>query len=240
MENQNNEADDVEVIDLEQHAKSGKNVPHGKVYRYRVDTEFFETRESEITGRVILTRAGKDPEKTLLNQKIKGSARSVGPDEVVDLTIPGLERFMTMPIDQTEGELRKEFALPEEDEDQLNAGGYLWETIVEPGGKKRWLLVHRFSIPAGYRQREATIAIAIPSGYPTGKLDMVWVSPSLELESGRQIAATQSTEIIRGQPFQRWSRHYTPANPWKPEYNVVTHLLLARAWFARESARRAA
>ncbi|MBK1879865.1 E2/UBC family protein [Pelagicoccus mobilis] len=231
--------DDDEVIDLEEHAKRGKKLPCGRVYRYRVDTEFFKTRETELTGRVILTRAGKDPDRWLLNQKIRGSVITVGPDDVVDLTTPGLERLMTLPVDQTEGELRKEFALPEDDVDQLDAGGFEWETILGIRGK-RWLMVHGFSIPEGYRQEIATVAVSIPPGYPSGQLDMVWVSPRLELNSGNQIPATQHSEIVDGRSFQRWSRHYTPANPWKPEYSVVTHLLLARAWFARELERRAA
>ncbi|MDQ8199372.1 multiubiquitin domain-containing protein [Pelagicoccus enzymogenes] len=233
------ETDDDEVIDLEKHAKSGKKLPCGKVYRFRVDAEFFETRETELTGREILARAGKGPDRWLLNQKVRGSVLTVGPDDVVDLTTPGLERFMTLPIDQIEGELRKEFALPEDDVDQLDANGFEWETVAGVRGQ-RWLLIHRFPISEGYRQKEVSVAIAIPPGYPSGQLDMVWVSPALELESGGKIPATQHSEVIDGKRFQRWSRHYTGANPWKPDYNVVTHLLLARAWFARELERSAA
>ena len=226
-----------EVIDLEEYAKSGKCPPKGHSYRFRVDREFFKTRKSELTGREILIIAGKpDPENWLLNQKKKGSVDSIGLDEIVDLTTPGIERFMTLPIDQTEGELRREFSLPLGEAELLDEAGLEWECVIDQG--RQWLLINRFSIPAGYAQNEARLAILIPSAYPTSPLDMVYVSPSLRLLDDGCIPASQHIETIGGESYQRWSRHYTSANPWKPEYNVLTHILLARHWFTREVATR--
>jgi len=58
-----------------------------------------------MTGREILTLAGKiPPESFQLRQKLKGgTVRKIGLDDNVDFTEPGVEKFMTIPLDQTEG-----------------------------------------------------------------------------------------------------------------------------------------
>ena len=98
--------DGVEVIDVESYAKSGRNPPAGKQYRIRVDKTLIVVETSTITGREILTRAGKiPPERYRLDQKLHGGRTvKIELDQVVDLTTPGVERFMTLPLDQTEGE----------------------------------------------------------------------------------------------------------------------------------------
>jgi hypothetical protein len=183
------------------------------------------------TGRQILVAAGKvPPENFLLNQKICGQMKPVGLDEKVDLRAAGVERFVTLPKDQTEGRsaARRMFVLPEEDTELLEAGGYDWETVVGGG---RWLLIHDFALPPGFTCSSTSAAIQIPSGYPSGALDMVYFHPAVLRADGRIIRATQANARIDGKAWQRWSRHYTAANPWRPgEYNVVTHLNLARSW----------
>jgi len=94
-----------EIIDLELYAKEGKTPPKGKKYRIRVDNQKYVTDKEEFTGREILTLAGKVPvERFQLNQKFKGGVvKKIDYDEKVDLTAKGVERFMTVPLDQTEG-----------------------------------------------------------------------------------------------------------------------------------------
>lgn len=94
-----------EVIDIEEYAKAGKNVPKDKKYKILVDKESYVFEESVVTGREILQKAGKvPPEQFILTQKLKGGKRErIELDQVVDLTQPGIERFDTMAIDPTEG-----------------------------------------------------------------------------------------------------------------------------------------
>ena len=128
--------------------------------------------------------------------------------------------------------LRREFALPEDDETHLDARGLPWETIVAPGG--RWLLLHQFPVPAGYNHQTATVAIQITGGYPTAALDMVYVDPALARTDGRAIGALAAMPID-GKIFQRWSRHRTSGNPWRPGIDdIAAHLALVEEWFARE------
>lgn len=100
MENQK------EIIDVEEYAKSGKTVPKDKRYQIKIDRDVYVVDVECMTGKQILALAGKTPEKYQLNQKLKGgAAKKIGPDEKVCFTDPGVERFMTLPLDQTEGRL---------------------------------------------------------------------------------------------------------------------------------------
>lgn len=94
-------------IDVEAFAKNDKPIPPGHEHGYliRIDGEDYVVYSHTITGRELLTLAGKmPPERYRLDQKLKGGAtRKIGLDEAVDLTSPGVERFMTLPLDQTAG-----------------------------------------------------------------------------------------------------------------------------------------
>lgn len=94
-----------EIIDLEIFAKEGKNPPPGKKYQIRVDNSKFVTDKESLKGREILELAGKLPiERFQLNQKIKGGqVKRIDYNEIVSFLTPGVERFMTVPLDQTEG-----------------------------------------------------------------------------------------------------------------------------------------
>lgn len=100
-----NEKNDIEIIDLEQSAKEGKVVPKGQKYRIRVDKTQYVVDVESMTGAEILTLAGKTPvTKFQLNQKLAGGqVMKINYDQTVDFTSPGIERFMTLPLDQTEG-----------------------------------------------------------------------------------------------------------------------------------------
>lgn len=95
----------TDYIDIEEFAKQGKKVPKAKKYIIKVDREKYKTESECLTGKEILELAGKNPfNRFQLNQKIKGGQVSkIEYDQKVDFTAPGIERFMTLPLDQTEG-----------------------------------------------------------------------------------------------------------------------------------------
>lgn len=225
--------EELELVEIELFFRDnpGKQPPRAKKYRIRVDNLKVDMPMPEPTGREILQQAGKvPPENFLLNEKIHGQMKPIGLDERVDLRAHGVERFVTLPKDQTEGcsAARRAFFLPEEDTALLTAGGFDWESVDSNG---RWLLVHEFKLPEGFTERAVSAAIQIPPGYPSAPLDMIYFNPPVVRADGREIPATQASVSIDERRWQRWSRHYSPANPWKlGEYNVVTHLHLARTW----------
>jgi hypothetical protein len=106
MESQNEmRTNEPEIIDVEEHARAGKPVPKAKRYRIRVEKQSFVVNTETITGRQILALVGKTPDQYNLYQHIRGGqTKPVLPDESVDLTAPGVERFTTMKIENREGE----------------------------------------------------------------------------------------------------------------------------------------
>ncbi len=128
--------------------------------------------------------------------------------------------------------MRREFQLPPEDREALDARGLPWETVICAGQQR--LVIHDYPLPAGYSAATTTINLWITPGYPDAALDMVYVFPPVSLTSGRAIGAL-AADAFDGKQWQRWSRHRTGSNPWRPGLdNVATHLALVESWFARE------
>ena len=121
--------------------------------------------------------------------------------------------------------MRREFPLPEEDEESLNALGRPWETIRE--GSNQWLLLHEMDFPAGLNHPKGSVAVQIPPSYPTSGLDMAYFHPHLARVDNKPIGQTQCMQPIEGKQWQRWSRHYT----WQPGvHSVSTHVVLINRW----------
>jgi hypothetical protein len=134
--------------------------------------------------------------------------------------------------------MRRDFRLPEADEAFLNGRGLPWETAVD--GSQRLLHVHDWPIPNGYNHPTVTAAVMIPPSYPDAGLDMVYFCPGLARLDGQTIPATVQHQAM-GRAWQRWSRHYTSANPWRVgEDDLSTHFTLVEHWLTRELARIAA
>jgi hypothetical protein len=128
--------------------------------------------------------------------------------------------------------MRRHFDLPEADEAHLESLGRPWETILEK--QVRWLFVHEWPIPAGYNHPVVSIAIRIEPGYPDTQLDMVYVIPHLT-RADRVAINNLTSQSIDGKNWQRWSRHRTNTNPWRPGVDdLSTHLFLIDDWFTRE------
>lgn len=99
------EVDEVEIETFSQSVNGKEKPPRAKKYVIRVDKTKFTVETSSLTGRELLILAGKTPvEQYKLTQKMHGgAAKTIGADEKVDFTEPGVERFMTLKRDQTEG-----------------------------------------------------------------------------------------------------------------------------------------
>jgi len=147
--------------------------------------------------------------------------------------LPGVERFLVLPLDQTEGySSRRQFRLPEADEEYLNALDLPWETVVESGSQR--VLVYGFPLPPGYNRSSVDLNLRIQPGYPDAQLDMVYFYPALVRSDGRAIEAI-ADDRFDGKVWQRWSRHRTAENPWIPGVDYIgTHLGLVEHWLARE------
>jgi hypothetical protein len=103
MEQQGMETD--EIVDVEEYAKAGKPVPSAKKYRIRIEKEHYTVEVPSMTGRQLLELAKKTPPNGYqIRQKLRGGeVRKIGLDEETRFDAPGVERYVTLPLDQTEG-----------------------------------------------------------------------------------------------------------------------------------------
>jgi len=128
--------------------------------------------------------------------------------------------------------MRRQFQMPEEDDEILNASGMEWETVKE--GDTKWLILPKYGIPAGYNHTLVSAAFRILPSYPDAGIDMVYFFPGLALTNGKPIGAL-TTLNIDGKAYQQWSRHRTGQNPWRPDVdNIGTHLVLVKDWLNKE------
>ena len=108
--------------------------------------------------------------------------------------------------------------------------GYLDSThpnrwrMVAGGPGKYGLVIDHYSLPQGYDNREATLMLLIPSGYPGVGIDMFWFDPPLaKTDDPQPCGLSEDRHFAR--PWQRWSRHYR----WRPgEHTVASHLEFVR------------
>ncbi|HEX2546556.1 MAG TPA: multiubiquitin domain-containing protein [Ramlibacter sp.] len=226
---------DNDIIDLEDFAAAGKPVPKGKSYRIRIDKEAKVADVDHMKGREILTLVGKTPEKFLLRLRIKGSVQPVGPDDTVSFLDPGVERFMTIPNEVTEGEgpqPRRQFALLKGDASYLDSLGLRWETVKDGGVQAA--IIYGWPLPAGYNVGSADVHVRFNSGYPDTQLDMAYFAPALARANGRGIN-NLSEAPFDGRSWQQWSRHRTDASAWRPGVDdLSTHMALVDDWLAAE------
>ena len=206
-----------------------------KVYKFQVDKQHLETGNPTPTVRELLTLAGKVPvERFALYSKGKGQPRRLELDERLDLTKEGTEKFLTLPLDQTEGlgAGRRQFTLPAEDGEWLDGLGLIYELVAE-GGVPR-VVIYGWPLPGGYNVAKVDVNVRIDPGYPDTQIDMAYFSPALARVDGRAIGAL-SDDSFDGKIWQRWSRHRTGVNPWRPGLdNLATHFALVDDWLARE------
>lgn len=218
--------------------KGGGKGPPDKDYKLNVQGVVIDWPNSTISVRDAIKKAGFDVDKPwLIFLKVQGQPKEeVTLDRIVDLTLPGLEKIRLTPKDVTNGEAPVEidgFALLDVDDEFLNGLGLTWETVIEQ--KRRWLLVHSYPVPHGYTATTTTIALEIPSTYPSAQIDMFYCFPPLALASGREIARTQVRAMIKSDEFHGWSRHRGGASTWDPDKdNVSTQFALVDACIARE------
>lgn len=226
-----------DVIDLEEFAKAGKQVPKGQDYKFRVGKVMVTVSEETLTGREILTQAGKTPPQNfILQQKIRGVVVRIGLDDSVDLTEPGIERFMTIPNEVTEGEAsttRRQFDLLAEDQEYLESLGLQWETVLDPENTRR-VVIHGFPVPDGYNVDTVSVFFYLPPNYPDVQIDMAYFLPHLSRKDGKPIGALANV-AADGKTWQRWSRHRKTSNQWSiGEDNLSTHVALVSSWLEQE------
>lgn len=192
-----------------------------------------------IMVRDALVQAGIDPDSgwTAAIKYTDAPREAIDLGGVIDLTRKGIEKLWLRPANIQNGEgmlaLKRAFPLRDKDEAYLAQSEFKLETIVEDG--RRWAILRDFSLPVGYTDEVADIAVEIPPTYPAAQLDMFYCHPHLALKSGRAIPQTEARQIIEGQSYQRWSRHRQGDTTWNPaKDSIITHLAIIAESLTRE------
>jgi len=128
--------------------------------------------------------------------------------------------------------VRQDFLLPEEDMEWLQSLGRPYELVQENGVRR--VVLHEWPVPEGYTADRVSINVRIDAGYPDSQIDMAYFYPPLARRDGATIRSLADDQFD-GRNWQRWSRHRTPANPWRPGIdNLSTHFVLVHEWLVRE------
>ncbi|WP_435139098.1 multiubiquitin domain-containing protein [Formosa sp. A9] len=212
-----------ETIDLEDCFCKGVKPVITYQYLIKINGDKFTVRQEEVTREEILKLVNKDPNKHRLRMFTKKGKEIVQPEQKIDLTKCGVERFVYEALDCIEGFIDKtNFELPKDDIYYLASIGNSVDFIRS--GNLNWLIIRDFNIPDGYNVKKTDAAILIPPHYPTSQLDMIYFSPALNRVDGKMIRAL-SSQSIEGKIYQRWSRHRIAANRWNPKIdNIESHL----------------
>src|ERR1700749_287425 len=103
-----NPVEEVALVEEVEGKEVGKKNPgprKAKRYVIRIDKTKYTVHVHEMTGRQLLELAGKvPPDQYTISMKLHGGrVKTIGLNEEVHFHAHEIERFMTLPLDQTEG-----------------------------------------------------------------------------------------------------------------------------------------
>ncbi|WP_423820199.1 multiubiquitin domain-containing protein [Salinimicrobium sp. TIG7-5_MAKvit] len=227
-----------ETIDIHDCFCQGVNPIITFKYLIKINKDKYTVEKEVITGREIILLAGKSPDNNGVRMFTKSGKKMVGLDESIDLTEGGVERFVLVPLDCTEGFATAEPFKQLTSDDISFIKSYSEQVEFIMNGNTCWVVFRQFKVPKGYNVEMADMAIMIPNNYPLGRLDMFYFNPALSRKDAKNIGALTST-TLEGKNYQRWSRHRTSSNPWNPEIdNLESQVMLATSCLESEFKKR--
>lgn len=190
-------------------------------YEIIVDNKKFEWAQPFINGAEVKKLVDAKPDYGVwLVVKGPTEDEEIGDQQRVDLTKPGVERFITGPKKTTEGS--GDTFLPMRDREYLQDKSLVFEEIVDNG--KRGVVLRKYPLPASlFDAQHADILILIPAGYPDVPPDMFYTLPWVKLNAKNVFPSkADQPHPFAGQTWQRWSRH----NPeWRPGIDGIWTML---------------
>lgn len=194
-------------------------------FKFTIDDRQLEWGKPNISGKVLKALAGVPAETYDVYLEVRGGGQDVliRDEDLIDLGKPGIERFITLIRDTTEGLL----ALPEADRRYLDSHGVAAEVVNEGGHTG---VVLRLLLPSGkFNDHVADVLVILPPGYPDVAPDMFYCDPWLTLlAAGRYPTCADQPYAFIGRNWQRWSRHNTN---WRPGIDGL-HTMIKRIEFA--------
>jgi hypothetical protein len=201
-----------------------------RTFKFKLDERHLAWGKAEITGAALRQLADLQPGYALYLEVRGGHDLEIGIGDVVDLSKPGVERFITVVKETTEG---RGAALPSRDRDYLNTHGIAYEVMTEDGQIAVVLKDFQLLPTNKFDHEQVDLLVLLPMGYPDAPPDMFYTLPWVRLVSvGRHPTRADVSHTFGGKVWQRWSRH---SNEWRPGIDGI-HTMIARARHAFEAA----
>lgn len=200
-------------------------------FRFELDSKRQDWGAPKISETTLRKLAGVS-EKYRVWEEGQGKAddRMLEKGEMVDLTMPGVERFYTgIPNTDAGAEV---FLLPQADKRYLTDHGLAFREVVV--GPKKGIVFLSYPLPAGFYDKDACdVLVILPGSYPDAAPDMFFTDPWVKLRAaGRYAQAADQAFDFDGRRWQRWSRHN---RDWRPGVDGI-HTMLRRIELALRSA----
>lgn len=177
-------------------------------FKFEIDGKHLVWGKPVISGTVLRRLADIQPGYDLYLEVRGGQDVKVLDGDVIRLDGPGIERFVTVIKDTTEGLS----ALPPADAEFLRNNGIAYEVVAHGG--QAGVVLRDFPLPPGRYDRErADILVQLPAGYPDACPDMFFADPWVHFPDGRTPLNADVQEVFAGRTWQRWSRH---SQEWRP------------------------
>lgn len=193
-----------------------------RVFKFTIDDRQLEWGKPNISGRVLKSLAGVPTDTYDVYLEVRGGGQDIliRDADLIDLSKPGIERFITLIRDTTEGL----GVLPEADQRYLDNHGIAAEMVSD--GPHAGVVLKQMLVPAGkFNHPAVDVLVILPPGYPDVAPDMFFCDPWLTLASaGRYPTCADQPHAFLGRNWQRWSRH----NPsWRPGIDGL-HTMIRR------------
>lgn len=177
-------------------------------FKFEIDGRHLSWGKPVISGTLLRRLADVQPGYDLYLEVRGGQDVKVLDDSVVRLDASGIERFLTVIKDTTEGRS----ALPASDATFLADNGIAYGLVAEAG--QPGVVLRAFPLPAGRFNRERVdILVLLPPGYPDACPDMFYAYPWICCPDGRSPLNADVEHVFAGRRWQRWSRH---SQEWRP------------------------
>lgn len=200
-----------------------------RLFKFTIDNRQMEWGKPLISGLIVRRLAAVGPEYALYLEVRGGQDREISDTDIIDLSKPGIERFITVIRETTEGLT----ALPTMDRTYLEDHAIDYELVSD--GSQVGVVLRDVPLPEGkFDHEKADLLILLPGGYPDACPDMFFTIPWVRLaDGGRYPNCADVPHMFGGKQWQRWSRH---SGAWRPGVDGL-HTMIARARHAIEGAR---
>lgn len=197
-----------------------------RLFKFTIDNHQMEWGKPLITGAILRRLSGVGPKYAIYLEVRGGQDLEISDADVIDLSKPGIERFITVIKETTEGLA----TLPEGDRKYLEEHG-IAHRLVSHGGQVG-IVLEELPLPVGkYDYDKVDLLIILPGGYPDACPDMFFTDPWVRLAAtGRYPDRADQAHQFEGRSWQRWSRH---SGDWRPGIDGL-HTMMARARHAIE------